>query len=313
VAYYGGNLPLGFARYDDTQLAYLPADAAAVAHADVRTIMDSDFRQKLRQTLPAGEELAKFKEHLGVDLERDIDTVTVAYMPGAQGVDDHHAVVVVRGRFNDGQIETLSTQHGMTASTYNGKRVLTMARTGETATNHPTPAIAFLEPGVLALGDAPSVQRAIDAGSTGAELRKNTALMAVINDVRGTGNAWFVGRLDALGSQAALPSEIANHLPAVDVVAATVHINGGLRGSLRADARDDKAAEQLRDVVKGALAAGHLMTGSNPKVEAMLSSIQITGTGKTVGLNFTLPTELLDMINGIAAAHNLGDGNRVRK
>jgi hypothetical protein len=137
--------------------------------------------------------------------------------------------------------------------------------------------------------------------------------MAVINDVRGTGNAWFVGRLDALGSQAALPSEIANHLPAVDVVAATVHINGGLRGSLRADARDDKAAEQLRDVVKGALAAGHLMTGSNPKVEAMLSSIQITGTGKTVGLNFTLPTELLDMINGIAAAHNLGDGNRVRK
>ena len=313
VAYYGGNLPR-FARSDDTQLAYLPANAAAVAHADVRTIMDSEFRQKLRQTLPAGEELAKFKEQLGVDLERDIDTVTVAYMPGGQTESDHHAVVVVRGRFNDGQIELLSTQHGMTAGTYNGKRVLTMPRAGEmTATNHPTPAIAFLEPGVLALGDRPSVELAIDAGASGAELRKNTALMAVINDVRGTGNAWFVGRLDALGRQAALPSEIANHLPAVDVVAATVHINGGLRGSLRADARDDKAAEQLRDVVKGALAAGLLMTGSNPKVEAMLSSIQITGSGKTVGLNFTLPTELLDMINGIAAARNLGDGNRVRK
>src|SRR4030095_16826537 len=66
VAYYNGSLPLGFGRSDDQQLAYLPADAAAVGYADVRTIMDSEFRQKLRQTMPAGEELARFKEELGV-------------------------------------------------------------------------------------------------------------------------------------------------------------------------------------------------------------------------------------------------------
>jgi hypothetical protein len=70
------------------------------------------------------------------------------------------------------------------------------------------------------------------------------------------------------------------------MVAASVHINGGVRGLLRADARDDKAAEQLRDVVKGALARGHLVTGQNPKLELMLNSIQITGAGKTVGLTF---------------------------
>src|SRR4030095_673121 len=314
VAYYNGSLPLGFGRSDDQQLAYLPADAAAVGYADVRTIMDSEFRQKLRQTMPAGEELARFKEELGVDIEKDIDSVICAYMAGVPT--EHHAVVVVRGRFNDGQIETMATSHGMVASTYNGKRMLTatVPETTSGTVNH-APALAFLEPGVLALGDAPTVQRAIDAGASGDEVRKNSELMAVINDVRGGGNAWFVGRLDALNAQAAIPSEIASHLPSISVVAASVHINGGVRGALRADARDDKAAEQLRDVVKGAPAAGHLMTGNNPKVEAMLSSLQITGSGKTVGLTFTVPTELLDMLNGLSAARQLhsGDGQKIHK
>src|SRR5262245_11466919 len=93
VAYYNGNLPLGLLRSDDQQLAYMPADAAAVGYADVRTIMDSEFRQKLRQTMPAGEELAKFKDELGVDIEHDIDSVICAYMGGFQ--DAKHVVVVV--------------------------------------------------------------------------------------------------------------------------------------------------------------------------------------------------------------------------
>lgn len=311
VAYYNGAIP-GFGRVDDVQLAYLPAESAAVAHADVRTIMDSEFRQKLRQTIPAGEELNKFKEALGVDLEKDIDTVTVGFLPSADG--NKHGVVVVRGRFNDGNIETLATQHGMTASTYNGKRLLSLSTTGEVAGSlSPTACIAFLEPGVLALGDAPSVQRAIDAGGSGDALRKNAELLAVINEVRGSGNAWVVGKLDALGAQSPIPSEIASHLPAVNLVAASVHVNGGVRGALRADARDDKAAEQLRDVVKGALAASRLLTGQNPKIELMLNSIQVTGTGKTVGISFMVPTELLDMINGLAATHNLGDGRQIHK
>jgi len=313
VAFYNGNLPL-LGRGDDQQLAYLPSDAAAVGFADVRTIMDSEFRQKLRQTVPAGEELARFKQELGVDIERDIDTVTAAYMGLPT---EHHGVVVVRGRFNDGSIETLATQHGMVASTYNGKRMLTMTMNRDAATAEgttpPTPAIAFLEPGVLAFGDADGLKHAIDSGAKGDDLRKNAELMAVINDVRGSGNAWFVGKVSAMHGQGAIPEEIASHLPPVDIVAASVHVNGGLRGTLRADARDEKAAEQLRDVVKGALAAGHLMTGQNPKLELMLNSLQISGTGKSVGVSFTLPAELLDVLNGFAAAHNLGAAQTIHK
>ena len=313
VAMYNGGLPLGAASRSDAELAYLPADAAAVAYADVRAIMNSEFRQKLRQVLPTGEELGRFREELGVDIERDIDTVAAAYLGGAGGLQS--GVVIVRGRFNDVQIEGLATRHGAIVETYKDKRLLTMAdvvrpesSTESVAPHHPTATIAFLEPGVLALGEVAAVKKAIDAGPTGTALRQNTELIGLVDEMRGSGNAWVAGRLDAMANHPGLPTELTSHLPAVNLVAASVHVNGGVRGMLRADARDDKAAEQLRDVVRGALAAGKLMTGQNPKMDVMLNSLHITGTGKTVGLSFTVPAEFLELLNGVAAAHSIGTG-----
>ena len=304
VAYYNGGLP-GVGQTSDADLAYLPANANAVGYADVRTIMSSEFSQKLRQILPSGEEKEKLQAELGVDIERDIDSVAAAYVGGSSPFDG--AIVIVRGRFNTGQIESLATQHGATVGDYKGIKLLMMpAETSADATRqHPSAGVAFLEQGVLAFGEESGLKAAIDAGATGDDIRKNAALMAVVNDVRSSGNAWFVGKFDAITGNASIPDPIREHIPPVDLVAVSVHVNGGLRGALRADARDDKAAEQLRDVVRGAVAAGRLMAGQNKQMDAMLSSLQITGSGKTVGLTFSLPTEFLDVLNGIAAAKGL--------
>jgi hypothetical protein len=307
VAYYNGGLPLGLSQAE-ANLGYIPADAAAVGYADVHAIMNSEFRQKIRQVLPTGEELGHFKTELGVDIEHDIDTVTAAYLGGPSM--PQSGVVIVRGRFNDVQIETLATQHGGVVEEYHTKRMLTMGVPVNSPVNaneshHPVAAVAFLEPGVLALGEADAVRRAIDAGPSGAEIRKNAELIHFIDDIRDTGNAWFAGSTDLIAQHTGLPTEITDHLPAVSLFAASVHVNGGLTGVLRAEARDEKAAEQLRDVVRGALAAGKLVTGQNPKVEAMLNSLQISGTGKTVGMRFSVSPEMLDVLNGVAAAHQL--------
>jgi hypothetical protein len=304
VAYYNGGLP-GVRQTSDADLAYLPANALAVGYADVRTIMSSEFSQKLRQILPSGEEKEKLQAELGVDIERDIDSVAAAYVGGASPFDG--AIVVVRGRFNTGQIEALATQHGATASEYKGIRLLTMPaeNQGDATAHHPSAGIAFLEQGVLGFGQESGLRSAIDSAATGDDIRKNAELMAVVNDVRNSGNAWFVGKFDAITGNAGIPDTIKDHIPPVDLFAVSVHVNGGLRGALRADARDDKAAEQLRDVVRGAVAAGRLMAGQNKQMDAMLSSLQITGSGKTVGLTFALPAEFLDVLNGIAAAKGL--------
>ena len=47
VAFYNGNLPLGRSSRL-AEFSYIPSDATAVAYADVRHIMDSEFRQRLR-------------------------------------------------------------------------------------------------------------------------------------------------------------------------------------------------------------------------------------------------------------------------
>ena len=49
VAYYGGGFPsLSASRSGPSELSYVPADAAVVAFANVREVMDSQLRQRLK-------------------------------------------------------------------------------------------------------------------------------------------------------------------------------------------------------------------------------------------------------------------------
>ena len=317
VAYYNGTLPLSFAsRQAEAELAYLPSDAVAVGFANVREIMTSEFRQKLRQMLPTGEELEKLKTEIGVDIEKDIDVVAAAYLGGGLP-NPKQAIVIVRGRFNPDQIIAVAQKHGATVSEYKGRKMLVMAEGphaghGEVST-HATAAVAFLENGLLGLGEASAVKRAIDTRESGSDVRKSADLVSLMNDVRGEGNVWFVARVDSLLSEAGMPSEVREHLPAVHVFAVSANVNGGVRGAVRAEARDNEAAEQLRDIVRGLLATGKMMGGDDPKVQAILRSLQIIGSGKVVGLTFTAPPELLEVLNGLAAVHHRGEPGGIKK
>ena len=72
------------------------------------------------------------------------------------------------------------------------------------------------------------------------------------------------------------------------------HIDGGITGSFRAETKDDASAENLRQVVQGLLALGRMT--NDPKATALMNSLQLTGTGKTVKLSFSVPSEVLDLI-----------------
>ena len=71
-------------------------------------------------------------------------------------------------------------------------------------------------------------------------------------------------------------------------VAVSAHVDGGVSGHLRAEARDDKAAENLRAVVNGAIAAARLVGGKDAKLDALVNSLQMGGTGKNVELGFSV-------------------------
>jgi hypothetical protein len=294
VAFYSGGFQALSASTGPTELAYVPADAAVVAYADVRAIMDSELRQRIKSAVPMPERgQEEFQAQTGIDIEHDIDYLVAAMAPPTSDSSNKSGLIVARGRFDIVKLESLARDHGGTVEDYRGKRMVTSTPDGTMHQHAMT--IAFLEPGLVAVGESTAVRHAIDTQMTAQSITSNNEMMELVSDIERTNNAWAVGRLDVLTSHAQLPDQVASQVGSVKNFAAAAHINGGLTGMVRAEARDDQAAENLRDVVRGVLALGRLQAQNDPKLSAVADSLQLTGTGKTVSLSFTVPAELLDM------------------
>jgi hypothetical protein len=307
VAYYGGGFPsLSASRSGPAEMSYVPADATVVAFANVRQIMDSDLRQRLKQVMPPENGQKEFQDQTGIDIERDIDYVVAAMTtPGAAGLPNNtNGLVVARGRFNTTQLEALARDHGGVVEDYKGKRLVKCSDVenkaepaeGEHHGATHTVMLAFLEPGLVGIGSEAAIKSAIDAQLSAHSITSNNDMMELVSDIDRGNNAWAVGRFDVLTSQAKLPTEISSRLPAVKTFAVMSHIDGGISGTFRAEARDDQSAENLRQVIQGFLAMGRLTSANDPKATAILNTLQLSGAGKTVALSFAIPSDVLDMI-----------------
>jgi hypothetical protein len=305
VAYFGEFPILASPTSGPSELSYVPSDASVVAFANVQDVMNSEFRQRLKDAMPShhAEGHDDFRQKTGINIETDVDYV-VAWM-GADG-QDGTGLVLAKGRFNEGQLQALAREHGGQVTEYNGKRIVIGGRRGSRRDHHTDErsvgtrahqgAVAFLDTGLVAVGEERAVKRAIDAQSTGQNISGNDEMMKLVGDIEAGSNAWAVGRLDALRQRHQLPEQVRNQLSSVKWFAATGHVNGGISGTFRAEARDDQAAENLRDVVRGFLALARLQAGSDPKFGSLLQSLQLSGTGTTVALSFAIPAEVLDLV-----------------
>lgn len=299
IALYTGGFQPVSASSVATELRYVPADATVVAYADVRAIMDSELRMRFKQAVPMDADgQREFQEKTGIDIERDIDYVVAALSPGAKA---GAPLVVARGRFDAGLLETLARDHGGQVEDYKGKRLVVGRQADATPdTDGPVqagrPVLAFLEPGLVAIGDGDAVRRAIDAQLSAHSITSNDEMMQLVADMGRFNNAWAVGRFDVIASQANLPEQVTSRIPPVKWFAVAGHINGGIAGTIRAEARDDRSAEDLRAVVNGFLALARLQAQSDPQSAALVNSLQLSGQGTTVALQFTVPAELLQML-----------------
>jgi hypothetical protein len=297
VAYYGG-IPSAFARGGIEELRYVPKDAAMVAYANVSELMNSDFRTRMKalEGSEAGEGRNELRDETGIDVERDIDYVVACFMPGAQ-TGPESGLVLAHGRFDRARIQSLIRSKGGREISYQGKTIfLGPERTGVEGEHMAREmGVAFLTDTVVALGGRAAIQQAMDLEHGGMNVTANEQLMKMIQGVEG-GNAWAVGRFDVLASRARLPEQVSSQIPAITWFSASGHINGGLAGRFAVEARDEEAANNLRQVVNGFMALAKLQAGSKPEVSTMLKSIQLEGTGNTVAVSFTVPTEALDIL-----------------
>ncbi len=299
ASYFGLSVPVFSSAAGPDELQYVPANAAVVAFANVREVMTSDFRERFRKLEPDTSERDEFEQKTGINIEQDIDTVVAVVMPRAEGQTtwrpDASVVVVARGRFEQSRLEALALEHGGKVDEYRGKRLLTHQ---DGTTGYNDFALAFLDADLVAVGNYASVTAAIDANGGANIVSANNELMAHINQLEAS-SAWAVGRFDAIAKEANLPSEISSQIPAIQWFSAATHINGGVSGVLSAEARDEESANNLRDVVRGLLGLVKMQADARPELKAMVDSLQLAGDGKTVSLAFSIPNEVLDVLEAM--------------
>ena len=294
------------------ELKYVPRDAAVVGFANVQDVLCSELRTRLKAVMPLEDGQREFESQTGINIETDIDRVVGVIGAGSAVQGPDSGMIVATGRFDTVKIESLMREEGAEVTDYKGKRVListaemrkrieadangTIAPAEPDTREEHTFAVAFLQPGLIAAGSRELVHRAIDLENGGDNITTNEEVMELIRALDSGNNAWAVGRFDALNAGAKLPEEVASRISAIDLFTVSAHVNGGVQGTLRAEARDEEAARNLRDVVQGVLALGKLQTGGRPEIQAMMNSLQLTGTGTTVALSFSVPAEIFDLL-----------------
>jgi hypothetical protein len=272
------------------ELGYVSSDTRMLAFADVRQVMDSELRQKLLQFEPDSDKGADhLQQETGIDIRTDVDQV-VAAMSNEGG--NGRPLLLVRGRFDLARIESLIRQNGGQVEEYQGKRLLTDPE-GNLG-------VGFVEPGLVAVGTAASVRRAIDTKASGTDVTDNADVMRHVRDID-DGNAWAFARFDALTSAGRLPEDLAKQLPPISWFAASGTVNGGVRAVVRAETRDEAAANDLRDVVRGFVALARMQTGQRPELADLMNSFELGGQGNTVSLGFAIPSELIDALGALHA------------
>jgi hypothetical protein len=293
VASYMGGLPgLNIVGSNGpAELAYVTADAKAVAYVNVADIMNSELRQKLMQLKPdAADGADRFQQETGINIQTDVDHIVVA-LSGDIGP-DQRPLLLARGRFNPSNLESLARDKGAVVEEYKGKRLVTHGEAGM--------GLVFVEPNLVAVGTPAALRRAIDTkAEDGANVTSNAEVMALVRDVE-NGNAWSVARLDAMAA-GPIPADLARQLPPVNWFAASAHVDGGVRGVVHAEARDEASANDLRDVIRGFIALARIQMGDRAEFADLMNSLQLGGQGNKVSLGFAVPAEMIDALGKMHA------------
>jgi hypothetical protein len=295
------------------ELRYVPADAQMVAYADVHSVMASQMRRELERMTTGRHGQQQMHEFAGIDLEKDVNHV-VAFMQAeanAQAADaaqqPPRVLLLAQGQFQQARVEQFIKDHGGVIEDYHGKHLVIRrmdpppanpadkgASPDAQGPRHVPPemAIGFVQPDLIAIGPAALVRQALDDSTSTANVTTNADLMAAIRDESST-NAWVVGRFDAVSRRMGLPPAVRTQVPPLRLVSASAHINGGVKATIKAQTADTAAADQLRDVVRGAISFARLQAGSRPELQDALKTVELGGTGTKVQLSFMMTPDTL--------------------
>jgi hypothetical protein len=273
------------ARAADSQLlALVMPDAKVLAGVNVDQAKASPFGQYvLAQVQTQDQQMQQLVKLTGFDPTRDVHEVLAA-SPGNPG-GPHTGLALALGTFDVAKITAVAATNGAPTERYKGLTILEDPKK--------THGIVFLSGTVVAAGDLASVKGAIDR--QGGQTALSTAMLVQVNKWSTSQDAWMVADIPAAALK---PPANSPNLPAITQSTAFQSIQqsaGGVKfGSnvvVTAEAQADTAqnASAMADVVRLLLNVAQMQTEQNPQLAALVKSAQVTTSGATLGVSFSVP------------------------
>lgn len=283
----------------------LPADARFVMGFDVKRFTASPFYARYAsQRGMKPEALRELEERTGLDPARDVDQIVV--VGTKNGASGSPGLALALGRFDLYRIgRALETEGKVTGHNVAGLSVYVF-KEGDA---QPL-ALAFLDETALVFGPRTDVEAAIGSRSRGeTPFKKNTMLLGLVEKVRPGSTFWMVGDQSLLaGMPTSVPAPGASgdgatiNLPALQALTVTGDLDPQVSLNVIGEAKDELAAKNLADVVRGFVALMSLQSQQKPELQQLASAFTVATEANRVLVSARVPYEMLDALQGKAKA-----------
>jgi hypothetical protein len=246
------------------------------------------------------EALRELEEKTGLSPARDIDQIVVAGSPTAT---KGGGVALVFGRFDTYKLGRAMETEGKAV----GHNVDGVSVYGFKEDDARSLAVALVDEGHLLFGPRPAVEAAVGSRTRGeTPLRTNAVLLGLVEKVRPGSTFWMVGDQSLLaGMPATVPAPggaegATLSLPALKSLTVTGDLDPQVSLAIIGQAKDELAAKNLADVVRGFVALASLQAQQKPELQQLASAVTVATEQSRVLVSARIPYELIDALQAKA-------------
>jgi hypothetical protein len=283
-------------------LSYLPAEVVFVAYADTVRLKESALYRDWDTRLSGGgerlTEAKTFLRRLGIDPEKDVDGLMLAYRPGP---DTGEWVALLRGRFDLPRMKRgLDDASSRMAAEPHGRwTIYSLALVPEVGDL----SVCLVDESAVALGKGEALERILDAREHPAgSLAGKGNLKALIPSLQPSAQIWalldgrYLSRLTEAAGQLSggMTTSALGSLSTIVSATLSVTLDADLSARLDLGSDTEAHARSLSDGLRGILGFAQLGSVAKKKDwQGLVDAIRVDGDGKRVFVRLDLRGDLV--------------------
>lgn len=286
----------------------LPAETQIVLHLDLRQLQKSQLFKKyvqkpLRNAMQENADLKKLEEATGLDVLKDIHTVSLAVTKlkidpaNPQKVDpkDIEVLVIIRGDFaRDALVKALKKDEDLESQRYQGYDIFISKEDDDEQRAY----ICVAEDGIILISNQRGrLQKSLDGLQESEPAGVKKQLRSVIQVIPANQTLWLaMGEVPAFKELAQQDPNVADILEKLTGVSLSIGVQDKITVTLRAHGKDEDAAREFRadfEKLRGVIA---LFAGQDQQVGPILQDVLNTFKTGVKDTTATLELELSEEV-----------------